>query len=210
MKIFCIGFNKTGTSSLHLFFQRAGIRSIHDDLWPRVTYLPAGKQLLEKFDAYSDGEQCDFRQLKSWFPDAAFILNTRDDRDWLTSRIKHVLRFGNFELTEALENPALGVMAHEFFTEPRAALTKWIREKRLYEARVRGFFASDPHFLELDVIRQTDWPETLYQHLSALGFNPCLDAVASPIHENKRELDKHQQSQLVRRYVDLLPQILDA
>ena len=35
-KVFCIGFNKTGTSSLHALFEQAGFRSHHGMAWRRM------------------------------------------------------------------------------------------------------------------------------------------------------------------------------
>lgn len=86
-KVFCIGFNKTGTFSLHRFFQGCGLSSEHSTIWPLYSQVEKGKRYFKK-QCYSDGEQSDVVNLSQWFPGSIFILNNRDEREWLYSRIK--------------------------------------------------------------------------------------------------------------------------
>ena len=111
-----IGFNKCGTTSFHDYFQANDIRSVH---WRGNTLalalndnLAAGRPPLQGMDdwtAYMDMicipgspwgrsnsdhapliEGCRyFRELHRAYPDALFILNTRDPADWVRSRLQH-------------------------------------------------------------------------------------------------------------------------
>ncbi|MBU1849695.1 MAG: sulfotransferase family protein [Nanoarchaeota archaeon] len=113
-KIFCIGLNKTGTTSLHEAFKVLGLKSVHwqtDEDGPipppqekdtqiiiSNNYL-AGKNLLtgiENFDAYSDwsfyATNHLFTLLDKQCPGSKFILHTRDLKSWLKSRFDHVKR----------------------------------------------------------------------------------------------------------------------
>ena len=115
-RIFLIGFNKCGTTSFHDYFKANGITSVH---WRANTLAMAlhrnqlaGQPLLsgiEDWTAYtdmicipgtpwersnSDGmpliEGCRlFRELHQAYPEALFILNTRDPMQWVRSRLKH-------------------------------------------------------------------------------------------------------------------------
>ena len=115
-RIFVIGFNKCGTTSFHDYFQANDIRSVH---WRGNTLalamqdnLAAGRpplQGMEDWTAYMDMicipgspwgrsnsdhapliEGCRyFRELHRAYPDALFILNTRDPSDWVRSRLQH-------------------------------------------------------------------------------------------------------------------------
>ena len=124
-KIFCIGFNKTGTSSLHAFFKACHLESAHNDLWPRYSHIETGKSYFKK-QCFSDGEQSDFAMLDQWFPRSLFILNDRNEQAWLHSRIKHVLRFNeaNIDLRTVLRSDRYGGMAKDFLADEESAVRK--------------------------------------------------------------------------------------
>ena len=115
-RIFLIGFNKCGTTSFHDYFKANGITSVH---WRANTLAMAlhRNQLadqpllsgIEDWTAYTDMicipgtpwersnsdampliEGCRlFRELHRDYPEALFILNTRDPMQWVRSRLKH-------------------------------------------------------------------------------------------------------------------------
>jgi hypothetical protein len=107
MKIFQIGFNKCGTKTIHHYLATNKVRSIHWDkgrLAKRIfSNLAEGKNLLlgyDEFDAFTDMEYLDesglylaayklFPYLAAQYPDAVFILNTRDREAWIRSRLQH-------------------------------------------------------------------------------------------------------------------------
>ena len=106
-KIFQIGFNKCGTKTLHHYFSRNGVRSVHWDygrLAQRMfANLASGSKLLagyEQFDVFTDMEYLNesgtyleayklYRHLADQYPHSVFILNTRNREAWIRSRLGH-------------------------------------------------------------------------------------------------------------------------
>ena len=103
-KIFQIGFNRCGTTSIHRLFQAGGLRSVHHD-YGRLALmmddnLRNNRHILtgyEDFDAYSDMEFLMpplhieafkfYEEILRQVPDALFILNVRDVEGWVASRM---------------------------------------------------------------------------------------------------------------------------
>ena len=118
-KIFIIGFNKTGTTSLHNFFQLNNIKSIHFDncrLARRIKKnFNENKQLLKdypKYIVFSDMEDYKklnyahveyFKELYYQYPDSKFILNIRNIDNWIKSRNNHLNGFYAKELCKLLQ-----------------------------------------------------------------------------------------------------------
>jgi len=106
-KIFFIGLNKTGTTSLHQLALDSGYSAIH---WRdpatgvflakrMFSNFSVGAPLLSEIDQYdvysefsyvNDGSYLEgsqfFRQLAETYPDAYFILNSRKTEPWIKSR----------------------------------------------------------------------------------------------------------------------------
>lgn len=187
-KVFCIGFNKTGTTSLHSFFRHAGLRSRHRPTWPLYSHAWIGKPVLSlRADCYSDGQLADFAQLQDWFPRALFILNDRDEREWLRSRIRHVLRRGEVDLLTALGRRRPAAMLVDYAVDPRAAIDFWILERRLYQRKARVWFAGATNFLELRVTDDPDWRSTLADFLRRNGLDVPASAETADFHGNRSD-----------------------
>ena len=104
-KIFIIVFNKSGTRTLHNFFLKNNILSIHWDegkLADTIEYnFKNGKKLLLEYDNYkvfSDMENYKtlnfahityFKDLDKQYPLSKFILNIRNVDNWIKSRNNH-------------------------------------------------------------------------------------------------------------------------
>lgn len=94
MKIFGIGFHKTGTKSLaqalmHLGYSVTGPNGVHDpDIGARVfDYVD---DLTPRFDAFQDNPwPVVFRELDERFPGSKFILTIRDPVAWIQSVVDH-------------------------------------------------------------------------------------------------------------------------
>ena len=105
MKIFGIGFHRTGTRSLRAFLDRLGFRAVH---WPRsadgVCYealaiphlhdraaiIRALQPLLDSYTAFTDVPfPALYRELHTHYQDARFILVTRNRDQWWSSLAKH-------------------------------------------------------------------------------------------------------------------------
>jgi hypothetical protein len=170
-KIFCIGFNKTGTTSLHSYFRASRLSSLHSDKWPHWSFDTGLKSKFRRWTCYSDGEQCNFRNLEAWYPRSVFVLNTRAVRPWIRSRIKHVMRLGfPTEFERGVYPPQFGKMAREFFTAPEAAIDKWLLERSLYHQLARRHFQDRINFIELDVTADKNWESAISEFLRSRGF----------------------------------------
>ena len=104
-KIFCVGFHKTGTTSLAEYYNLAGMTACH---WPTVVAGvdheatcarlwddPAGllrqlQPVIDAFDVHSDVPWPGLvNELVTEFPDALFILSVRDPASWWNSLEAH-------------------------------------------------------------------------------------------------------------------------
>jgi hypothetical protein len=203
-KVFCIGFNKTGTTSLHELFELAGLRSRHRDRWVHYSHFPEGRKVLEKHDCYSDGEGADFIRLHRWFPDARFILNTRSTGSWLRSRVKHAMRLNRSITAEsALHENAFGRMDREFHCDPEKALRKWALEKDIYEKQVRLFFGESENLLEIDITSTPDWARKVLSHI---GAHESI-ADRQQVHANARSTENIDDTEALHRYFSIIDTI---
>ena len=105
-KVFCIGFSKTGTVSLHVALMRLGYRSVH---WMNAGQTPKEGWIKyiksRKFDAISDMPLYDtdfFKTLDKEFPGSKFILTIRNQKKWLPS-IKRFFRLSPWEAETAVD-----------------------------------------------------------------------------------------------------------
>jgi hypothetical protein len=103
-KIFQIGFNKCGTTTIANFLNNNGIKTVHygNGQLAKIIYLniTAGipsLQGIEKFTAFTDIENPQenifghrfYQTFYEEYPNSYFILNTRDKSDWIKSRLEH-------------------------------------------------------------------------------------------------------------------------
>ena len=159
LRIFLVGYNKCGTTSFHNYFKANGISSAH---WRANTLamalhrnMEAGKPLLsgiEAWTAYTDMicipgtpwkqsnstgkpliEGCRyFRELHRDYPEALFILNTRDPLQWMRSRLNH--DGGRFA------RAYLKALADEGITNRRQLKQRWLEDWHTHHAEVLRYF----------------------------------------------------------------------
>jgi Sulfotransferase domain len=166
VKVFQIGFNKCGTRTIHQFFRAQGFRGVHWDeghlAQALFRNLSNGYDLLrgyEEFDVFTDME-CVTREyalegfklfpfLARDYPDALYILNTRDREDWIKSRFHH----GNGHYLKKWKR-ILDI-------EDDAALADvWRVDWDRHHARAQEFFAGKPYrFVKFDIAK--DSPERI-------------------------------------------------
>jgi hypothetical protein len=215
VKVFCIGFNKTGTTSLHEYFVRAGLNSKHDATYQKRTRTMPRAELVEYLaphDAFTDGERANYALLLDLYPDAKFVLNTRELKKWLESRVKHVFRQGGAALAEPTDeaNPQPGYwagdMAREYLNEPERAISDWIDRRDFYHRSVMRYFAATkPDALRLvNVSKDLEWQSGLdeFLELSAGTAQPA------EIHANvaSADLATHQLDERLQQIEAVLTQ----
>jgi hypothetical protein len=155
-RIFGIGLNKTGTSSLHEALEILGYEALHFAGPERAALIrraieerkPLLHYLDPNYDAFSD------TPVTAWFwladaqyPGSKFILTVRDLDEWLDSRRRHV--------EKNRERAADGAYAGKFL---KVNLEAWEREYRLHDGAVRSYFDGRPDdLLVLDVTSGDGW-----------------------------------------------------
>ncbi len=93
-KVFCLGFHKTGTTSLRVALETLGYRvtgpnGVKDpDIEKNV--LPMAYDLAEKFDAFQDNPwPIIYQELDAKYQGCKFILMLRDSESWIKSQVRH-------------------------------------------------------------------------------------------------------------------------
>jgi hypothetical protein len=161
-RIFLVGFNKCGTTSFHNFFKANGIASVHYRfntlaMTMHQNLLDGHRPLLdgmEYWTAYTDLicvpgtpwgrsnsddqpmiEACTyFRELHRDYPDALFILNTRDPFAWIQSRLQH--EEGRFA------NGYRAALAHEGIQTEEQLCERWLQDWYTHHSGVLTYFQS--------------------------------------------------------------------
>jgi hypothetical protein len=175
MKIFQIGFNRCGTTTIHYFMQKNGIASVHWDegRLARCMFanLAASQALLasyEHFHVFTDMEFIDgnryleayklFPHLAAQYPDSVFILNTRDREAWVRSRLRHL--DGRYA---AIHRAYFGAKSD------RELASLWRAEWDRHHRAVLDFFAGTQYRFFVWPI-ETDLPSLLKQEIPELDL----------------------------------------
>ncbi len=178
MKVFQIGFNRCGTLTMHGYLRANGVRSVHYDFGKLAQRmfrnLRQGEDILSgyNYDAFFDMESNGpdeilegyklYPQLAARYPDAVFILNTRDREDWIRSRF--VVGEGRYAATQ---KALLGISSDEELAQ------RWRREWEIHHSNVVEFFAGKPHrFFVCDI--RTDLPDRLNEMLPEYNLDSAL------------------------------------
>jgi hypothetical protein len=155
-RVFCIGLNKTGTSSFHTAMEILGLKSLH---WggPPVrrtveAAIAEGRHLLSgldaAIDAFSDVEPVtkNFDVLDKQYPGSRFVLTVRPLDEWIDSRRRHVKR--NIARRQA------GTYDGSFLIVDEEG---WRNEWHDHVDRARRYFAGHVNFLEVDLTATAEW-----------------------------------------------------
>ncbi len=161
-KNFCIGLNKTGSTSLHHAFLMLGYNSVHyqckaGNLKEIIKNNYQSNNLLltgiEDYDVYLDWSNKHthhlFRELDKQYPGSRFILTTRDLEDWLISREKHVNRTPNIrQLRQQFPNDT-------WYNCDKEA---WKKEYDRHHDEVKKYFSERSRdFLVFNVFKGDSW-----------------------------------------------------
>jgi hypothetical protein len=204
-KVFGIGFQKTGTSSLDEAFRILGYRtdkgvfinapakrnSIFID--PPLTNAKVLARVLpvaREKDAFSDNPwPLLYRELDALFPGSKFVLTVRDPDTWLASLVRH---YGTRE-SDMLE----------WLYGCRSIPGNEARCVPIYEAHnatVRKHFASrQDALLEIDIERQPQWDALCAFLARPVSAKPFPHANAAHERERKRAGAWHRMKQNLRR-----------
>lgn len=154
MKVFCIGFHKTGTSSLGKALEDLGFRvcgpvEVHN---PAISHsaLDIVRPYLERFDAFQDNPwPLFYRELDLAFPGSRFIHTIRDADDWFASAERH---FGTN--TTPMRRWIYGQGA------PVGNRDAYVGRYRQHNREVSTYFAKRrDDYLRIDLCKGAGWPE---------------------------------------------------
>lgn len=93
-KIFCIGFHKTGTTSLAVVLSTLGYRVTGPNgvQNPNIdkNVLAMAYELVDQYDAFQDNPwPIIYKQLDVKYPGSKFVLTLRDSGSWIRSQVRH-------------------------------------------------------------------------------------------------------------------------
>jgi glycosyltransferase involved in cell wall biosynthesis len=155
-RVFCIGLNKTGTSSFHAAMEILGLKSLH---WggPAINQavraaLDEGRPLLSgldpAFEAFSDIGllTTHFDLLDEQYPGSRFVLTLRPLEEWIDSRRRHVER--NILRRDAGEYEGRFLVVDEDL---------WREQWERQVLRARRYFDDRSDFLEVDLTAGHGW-----------------------------------------------------
>ncbi|RKT35272.1 hypothetical protein BXY70_1303 [Roseovarius halotolerans] len=150
-KVFCLGFQKTGTSSVGLALKKLGysvasyypfrdLASKDTLTWDEVT--DRALSIAESYDAAKDTPwPLLYRELDAAFPNARFILITRNRDAWINSAVKDFAHHPNAIHNLIYDCPY--PVGHE---------DTWLARYDRHNAEVKAYFANRPDdFISLDM-----------------------------------------------------------
>jgi hypothetical protein len=177
-KVFCIGLHKTGTTSLYDLAKQYGFNAVHSTSWQN------SQEKLTKFNFFCDGgshfdaqNEFDFERLLTEFPNALFILQTRDTQKWVVSKLKHA---GWKEDTVIQPNDPTRIQHDDWEYKSLLTIESFIKHKYQYEKKVIDFFREHApnQLLVVDITNRETQEQELSHLLKYLGtiiwFKPSL------------------------------------
>ncbi|MCB2112895.1 MAG: sulfotransferase [Parvularculaceae bacterium] len=155
-KVFCIGFQKTGTTSLYAALTRLGYKTaaVVGRDWSADRLASQGAALcietMRDFDAAQDMPWPVFyRELDAAYPGSKFILTLRDYEHWFASIEKHFGANG-----DEMQSFIYGRDA----AAPAQAKARYLEIYAAHERAVRAHFADRPHdLLIMDLEKGDGW-----------------------------------------------------
>ncbi len=180
-KIFCIGFNKSGTTTLHrIFGEQLGYRSAHNPRWTDWS-VARSRTHLDRHDVWSDGGFPSIRNLDHLYPEALFILNTRPLKSWVVSRHMAVERSRaavRWALTRYLPMGWLAWVINRWLLDnSHRAMERWIRIRNSFHRYALEYFRNREEKLLVLNIQDPELPALLADFLG--GEKPVVTEKAN-------------------------------
>ena len=164
-KVFAIGFNKSGTTSIHALFESLGLVLYHGTRWRTCDDLT----LLNSYNCFGDDIPEDLSALDQLFAGSKFILQVRDLDTWVYSRLAHIER--RKQNGEYKANPR--------WDNTYESVTYWIHARNEYHRFVLSYFAERPgDLLVVNFIRD---PEAATKICAFLGYDRTVERPAKNV-----------------------------
>ncbi|MFA5921356.1 MAG: sulfotransferase family protein [Methylococcaceae bacterium] len=183
-RIFCIGWPKTGTTSITQALGILGIYSWHFAPWvvgyhhfsDEITKFQINLAEIEQYDALSDiPVSLLYRELDEAFPGSLFIFTTREIESWHPSAVADAegieKRFGRLDVAYRLA-----------YGSDKSTSEQILAKYRLHEQKVIEYFSGRANFLSIDITQGNPWeslcsfldlpiPDILFPHLNQRPTN---------------------------------------
>ena len=174
-KVFAVGFNKCGTTSLDDLFRSLGLLSFHGERWRECEDL----RLLRAYDCFGDGIPRDLPKLDRAFPGSRFILQVRDLEGWVCSRLAHIER----RKTEP------GYRLSPGWDDTDDAVKSWITQRNDYHRFVLSYFADRPSdLLVVNFIRD---PSAATRVSAFLGYEGRFERPRKNVNPSRKRPPRH-------------------
>lgn len=194
-KVICIGWHKTGTSTIGMALIRLGYSVVGARLDTTDALFKGDMEsvynIASKFDALQDVPWAAlYRELDQQFPGSKFILTTRQDENWLNSAKKH---FGNSDI------PLHKWLYSEGVLEGNEEM--YIERYRRHNREVKEYFKHRSYDLLIMNFEEGDGWEKLCPFLGH-------DIPASPFpHANKGKHNYNRQDKIIHKLRSWTPGI---
>ena len=153
-KVFCIGFHKTGTTSMEQALRILGYRvtgpdHVHDPDIARTLHQVTA-ELSHRFDAFQDNPwPLVYKEMDALHPGSRFILTVRDAQKWYDSNRNH-FRGKTTPMRALIYGPAAG--------RPNGNEEIYKARMRRHDQEVREYFRDRPDdLLVIDLTRDGRW-----------------------------------------------------
>lgn len=175
-KVFAVGFNKTGTTSLDALFKSLGLTPYHGVKWRTCDDL----ELLHSYDCFSDGIPKDLPYLDRMFPNSKFILQVRDLDTWIYSRLSHIERLKECNKHEG----------GSLWDDTETSIKYWITQRNDHHLFVLSYFSGRPSdLLIVNFIRDASASTRISRFL---GYGGIHKSPMKNINTKKDNLSKYK------------------
>jgi len=190
MKVFGIGMQRTGLTSLTGALNQLGVKSIQ---CPAQLFDDRHHDISREYDGFLDNPvQLLYKELDREYPNSKFIFTTRDEAGWLKS-IEWLFTTGAIKFKEAKK--LFDPFHQQFYGTTRFDEKKFLDKFRSYHQEVLDYFADRPDDFLILNIKERD----AFQKLCRFLDKPMPEHGHFP-HRNKREgILKVKWQRLIRR-----------
>lgn len=169
-KIFCIGSNKTGTTSLTECLKILGYSVCPENIFFKKTKYFEDVQkgnynsvleFVKKYDDFEDRpwNHTDFyRILDSEFPDSKFILTVRNEKNWINSykRWSNKINLQNQPFYKIISQICYGV--DDFLSHENLMVKKFVERNQ----EIKKYFLNTDKLLVIDIEEEPNWKSICY------------------------------------------------
>ena len=140
-KVFAVGFNKSGTYSMHTLFLALGFRSYHGIEWRDCENL----KLFYSYECFTDGPPKNIPKIDRLFPGSKYIWQVRDLESWIYSRLAHI---------ERLKTNKKNYITSDKWDTTEKAIKHWIKVRNKHHLNLYSYFENRPSdILMVNIIR---------------------------------------------------------